>query len=93
MKRKKSLQRVLSAFLTILLLVSVVPTDVFAAGTGNHKTISDAARLAIGKKQLAPANGNSLGPIDRLCVPAQSSTTGGHDIHAPTSGRDLGYGR
>ena len=35
MKRKKSLQRVLSAFLTILLLVSVVPTAVFAGGNGN----------------------------------------------------------
>ena len=43
MKRKKSLQRVLSAFLTILLLVSVVPTAVFAAGTETYHKISNAA--------------------------------------------------
>ena len=45
MKRKKSLQRVLSAFLTILLLVSVVPTAVFAAGTETYQKISDATQL------------------------------------------------
>ena len=57
MKRKKSLQRVLSAFLTILLLVSVVPTAVFAAGTETYHKISNAAEFETGKYVMAVDTG------------------------------------
>ena len=66
MKRKKSLQRVLSAFLTILLLVSVIPTAVFAAGTETYQKISDAAEFETGKYVMAVDTGYAVGPIDEI---------------------------
>ena len=83
MKRKKSLQRVLSAFLTILLLVSVVPTAVFAAGTETYQKISDAAEFETGKYVMAVDTGYAVGPIDGTWVSAVKVTPEGNVITDP----------
>ena len=83
MKRKKSLQRVLSAFLTILLLVSVVPTAVFAAGTETYQKISDAAEFETGKYVMAVDTGYAVGPIDGAWVSAVKVTPEGNVITDP----------
>lgn len=80
MKRKKSLQRVLSAFLTILLLVSVIPTAVFAAGTETYQKISDAAEFETGKYVMAVDTGYAVGPIDGTWVSAVKVTPGDNVI-------------
>ena len=86
MKRKKSLQRVLSAFLTILLLVSVVPTAVFAAGTETYQKISDAAEFETGKYVMAVDTGYAVGPIDGTWVSAVKVTPEGNVITDPDAG-------
>ena len=86
MKRKKSLQRVLSAFLTILLLVSVVPTAVFAAGTETYQKISDAAEFETGKYVMAVDTGYAVGPIDSTWVSAVKVTPEGNVITDPDAG-------
>lgn len=83
MKRKKSLQRVLSAFLTILLLVSVVPTAVFAAGTETYQKISDAAEFETGKYVMAVDTGYAVGPIEGNWVSAVKVTPEGNVITDP----------
>ena len=83
MKRKKSLQRVLSAFLTILLLVSVVPTAVFAAGTETYQKISNAAEFETGKYVMAVDTGYAVGPIDGAWVSAVKVTPGDNVITDP----------
>ena len=83
MKRKTSLQRVLSAFLTILLLVSVVPTAVFAAGTETYQKISDAAEFETGKYVMAVDTGYAVGPIDGTWVSAVKVTPGDNVITDP----------
>ncbi len=86
MKRKTSLQRVLSAFLTILLLVSVVPTAVFAAGTETYQKISDAAEFETGKYVMAVDTGYAVGPIDGTWVSAVKVTPGDNVITDPDAG-------
>ena len=86
MKRKKSLQRVLSAFLTILLLVSVVPTAVFAAGTETYHKISNAAEFETGKYVMAVDTGYAVGPIDGTWVSAVKVTPEGNVITDPDAG-------
>ena len=86
MKRKTSLQRVLSAFLTILLIVSVVPTAVFAAGTETYQKISDAAEFETGKYVMAVDTGYAVGPIDGTWVSAVKVTPEGNVITDPDAG-------
>jgi len=86
MKKKKGLQKVLSAFLSFLLLFSVIPTAVLAEETDTYQKITDAAELETGKYVMAVDTGYAVGPMDGTWVSAVAVTPEGDTITSPDTG-------
>ena len=64
MKIKKSMQRVLSAFLTFLLIVSLLPVPAYAEGTQTYTKITDSADFTTGQYVMVVDTGHAVGPMD-----------------------------
>ena len=64
MKIRKGLQRLLSVFLAVLMVVSVIPASVQAEGTETYQKISSAGEFETGSYVMVTDTGYAVGGLD-----------------------------
>ena len=68
MKIRKGLQRLLSVFLAVLMVFSVIPASVQAEGTETYQKISSAEEFTSGSYVMVTDTGYAVGALDGTWV-------------------------
>ncbi len=85
MKTKNGLKRVVSLVLVMLMLLSLVPTAAFAAGTGEYHKIAGSDDFTTGEYVMMVDTGYAVGPMDGAWVSAVALTPDGDTVTNPAT--------